>query len=497
MDNQTGKKCLLLINKKLMKTPVNYSIKNLLLLFGAILFPSFVFAQWSSPVNLSPNAINAYLNESMGPCIGVSGDMVHVVWADRFTVNKGAIYYTQSADTGLTWSSPVPITDVNHNAWNPAIAVNGSNIHVVWREIDTVTNHRSSWYKHSLDGGVTWGPVVVVDTAVADWPAVAVSGNYVYVANDIVTSATPYNTEIFFLRSLDNGVTWGPHQQVTFSSGRSEDEAITAQGSDIFMSWNDNRNVPLQIFYKHSADYGATWDPDVLINSEPSYGTMVSANRANIDIPSAGASSGHYQIHLDQSADSGATWGPDMNLTNDPANTYYYPYMVRDSNDLHMTYVKSGVGGQYLHSGDGGATWDPPFTTGFSGITLFIAYTGCVLHVIMPDSGHINYIRNPTGNAGPHCVTTTGIVSHPNKETKVKLYPNPFGSQTTIEISSSEKQENAILKVYDLLGQEIMTASFGNNNKLILGRDELNTGIYFYNILQKEKVLATGKIVVQ
>ena len=115
----------------------------------------------------------------MGPCIGVNGDTVHVVWADRLSANKGAIYYTRSADTGLTWSSPIPITDVNRNAWNPAIAVNGANIHVVWREIDTVTGHRSSWYIHSLDGGNTWGTILVLVTAIADWPAVTVSGNYV------------------------------------------------------------------------------------------------------------------------------------------------------------------------------------------------------------------------------------------------------------------------------------------------------------------------------
>jgi hypothetical protein len=190
-----------------MKTLLHCLLKILRLLIGVICLPSFALAQWSPPVNLSPNAINALLNESMGSCIGVSSDTVHVIWADRLSSKKGAIYYTQSTDTGLTWSTPVAITDLNRNAWNPAIAVNGSSLHVVWREIDTVNGHRSSWYRHSLDGGNTWGTISVLDTVIADWPAVTVSGNKVYVANDIVTSASPYNTEIFFLRSLDNGAT--------------------------------------------------------------------------------------------------------------------------------------------------------------------------------------------------------------------------------------------------------------------------------------------------
>jgi hypothetical protein len=474
-----------------------YSRKFLALLIFTVLLPHIVSAQWSSPVNLSPNAVSALLNESMGPCIGVSGDTVHVVWADRLTPTRGAIFYTQSADTGLTWSPPVAITSTGGNAWNPAVAVNGSNIHVVWREIDTLNQHRSSHYKHSLDGGITWGPDVTVDTVVADWPAVAVSGQTVYMANDIVTSASPYNTEIFFLKSSDNGTTWGPHQQITFAAGRSEDEAITAGGSHIYMSWNDNRTGQMQIFYKHSGDYGQTWDPEVAVIPPFDYGTMVSYDGANIDIPCAGAPSGHYQIMLVNSADTGATWGTAMNLTNDPANTYYYPYMVRDGSDLHLTYVKSGVGGQYLHSGDGGATWDPPYNMGYSNITPFVAYTGCAVHVIIPDSGHINYIRNPKGNFGPHCVNTTGILPSASDETDVKLYPNPFTSQTTLEISASLKPENTFLEVYDLSGQEILNYSFGKNHKLILDRKRLHSGFYFYKVFQKEKTIGNGKIIVE
>src|SRR5205814_2382833 len=110
-----------------------------------------------------------------------------------------------------------------------------------------------------------------------------------------------------------------------------------------------------------------------------------------------------------------------------------------DGNDLHVTYVKAGVGAQYLHSPDGGATWDTPHGLGFSGITPFIAYTGCVLHVIVPDSGHINYFRNPTGNGGAHCSVNTGVAFLPQYDHAVIVYPNPSGSQTTIQISPYEK----------------------------------------------------------
>lgn len=468
-------------------------------LFLAAFFSGFIpvptFAQWNTPVNISPGAVSAILNESMGSCMGVSGDTIHVVWCDRFSANKGAIYYTHSADTGLTWSTPIPITSTNGNAWNPAVAVNGSNIHVVWREIDTLNNHRSSHYKHSLDGGNTWGTNVILDTVVADWPAVAVSGNIVYVANDIVTSQSPYNTEIFFLRSADNGTTWSPHQQITSATGRSEDEAITAQGSHIHMVWNDNRYNKMQIFYKHSSDYGITWDADEPLAAPYGYGTMVSSDSAYVDVPYAGAPTGHYQIHLVQSADSGANWGTDRDLTNNMDTTYYYPYLVRDGSDLHLTYIKAFIGGQYLHSGDGGTTWDTPFTffSGNIGITAFTAYSGCVLHIIYSNNAdhHIYYMGNPTGNAG-HCTINTDVAKNKLQD-NITVYPNPFNFRTTIQFKTEIK--NTDLTIYNIFGQTVKKITV-TGDKIILERDNLPTAIYFFRLTKDNKTFTTGKIII-
>ncbi|MCX6285151.1 MAG: T9SS type A sorting domain-containing protein [Bacteroidetes bacterium] len=471
--------------------------KVLLTVVFTVFIQYATFAQWSGPVDISPGAVSALLNESMGPCIGVSGYKLNVVWCDRFSTKKGAIYYTMSADTGMTWTSPIPITNTGGNAWNPAIVVNGSSIHVVWREIDTLDNHRSSHYRHSLDGGNTWGPDVLLDSVIANWPAVTVSGNTVYVANDIVTSQSPYNTEIFFLRSTDNGTTWSPHLQLTNALGRSEDEAIMAQGSHIHMAWNDNRyNNKMQIFYKHSSDYGITWSPDDTIAPPFGYGTMVSVDSANVDVPYAGAASGHYQIQIVQSADTGSSWGMNKDLTNDPDTTFYYPYMVRDGSELHLTYVKAYIGGQYLHSGDGGTNWDVPFTffSGNIGITAFTAYTGCALHIIYMSNTdhHIHYMRNPTGNNGRHCNIATAV---PGKELPdlITVYPDPFDISTTIQFQKD--LENADLRIYNIWGQVVKTINF-TGDRIVLERNNLPSGIYFLQVQTGFKVIMKSKIII-
>ena len=72
-------------------------------------------AQWSLPAMLSQNADTTTMNESMGTCIGVSRDTVHVVWNDKHNSTHATIYYSRSVDTGLTWSTPIPITDSTIN----------------------------------------------------------------------------------------------------------------------------------------------------------------------------------------------------------------------------------------------------------------------------------------------------------------------------------------------------------------------------------------------
>jgi hypothetical protein len=79
----------------------------------------------------------------------------------------------------------------------------------------------------------------------------------------------------------------------------------------------------------------------------------------------------------------------------------------------------------------------------------------------------------------------------------VRLYPNPFTIEITIEIISSENNENYMLKIFDAAGRELVNSAFGNTNKIILYRKSLSEGIYFYKVYTKEKVITTGKMIAE
>jgi hypothetical protein len=88
----------------------------------------------------------------MGQSLAQSGDSLHVVWWDTQN-GRSVIYYTHSFDTGRTWSKPLQMTDVPDICDFPSIAVSGNTVHIAYR--DTVAGAYTTFYRRSLDGGMT------------------------------------------------------------------------------------------------------------------------------------------------------------------------------------------------------------------------------------------------------------------------------------------------------------------------------------------------------
>ncbi len=474
------KKTLLIFSKKVLPVII-------------ILSPFISFSQFGKRVKLSIHGMTAALNEDMGRCIAASNDTLHVVWHDHRTQGH-AIYYTRSIDTGVTWTMPINITDTMGKAIYPCIAVSGKNIHVVW--LDTLKGLSASYYIHSIDGGNTWSPKMCLDTNTKYWPSVAASGTNVYVAFNKLFSQTPYNTEIYLARSLDNGTTWSAEQLVSNANGRSEDQSIEVKGSHIHMSWNDNRTGIMQIYSRESYDGGATWANEMQVSNAVSpnscYTTMTSLDGNNVDIVYGQTTSSAWDVWLRPSSDTGTTWSTGVPITNaNPSGLY--PHMVRSGNNLFVAYmqiVSPAWKNWYLNSTDGGMTWSAPVQIDFGG-QPFLALTGCALHVIYPDSGAIYYRRNPNAIAG--CNLTA--IADEKISAKVSVFPNPFSESTNMKIVAEEKIENAEFKIINIYGEcilqkKISAASFEIDLK------NQPKGIYFYEIKNETEFLK-GKLISQ
>jgi hypothetical protein len=105
---------------------------------------------------------------------GPSGVISYAFAQHGTGADPGDIYYTRSADNGLTWSAAVKLnTDATTRAqWQPSLTVNpGGQVFVSWYDARTTTgNSYERWGRLSTDGGLTWATDDVLSDAPSPLP---------------------------------------------------------------------------------------------------------------------------------------------------------------------------------------------------------------------------------------------------------------------------------------------------------------------------------------
>lgn len=77
------------------------------------------------------------------------------------------------------------------------------------------------------------------------------------------------------------------------------------------------------------------------------------------------------------------------------------------------------------------------------------------------------------------------------------LYPNPAYNYFTIEYRLNE-HENAVLKIFDVLGRERMEVDLNaSSNKVLVKTDILESGIYTYKYSVNNLQNSTGKLIIK
>lgn len=90
------------------------------------------------------------------------------------------------------------------------------------------------------------------------------------------------------------------------------------------------------------------------------------------------------------------------------------------------------------------------------------------------------------------------VSTQPIKEklANVKVFPNPFTEQATFEIETDKRYQNMTLTIYNVMGQAVKTVQSNGDNQLILDRNDLTSGVYFYQLQAEGLVLDSGKLMV-
>jgi hypothetical protein len=222
---------------------------------------------WGSDISLTPTAGVAY-----HPSIAVSDSIVHVVWTDMSAGPQ--IYYARSLDNGATWDPDTIITSGSPPAGKnlASVAVSDSIVHVVWMDMRA---DPQIYYTRSLDNGTTWEVDRGISPDSAQFPSVAVHDSVVHLvyADFRLGPAFP---KIYYQHSLDNGTTWETEVMLA-DSFASWYPSVAVSDSKIHAVWLDSRHGdPSEVYYRRSMDNGITWDAEVRLTDNLSESKEVS-----------------------------------------------------------------------------------------------------------------------------------------------------------------------------------------------------------------------------
>ena len=78
---------------------------------------------------------------------------------------------------------------------------------------------------------------------------------------------------------------------------------------------------------------------------------------------------------------------------------------------------------------------------------------------------------------------------------KAIVYPNPFNFKTTVAMDLELKNADMVIK--NILGEESKKIKNIYGQQIIIDRNDLVSGIYFYQLTEGNKVLSTGKLIVE
>jgi chitodextrinase len=348
--------------------------------------------------------------KSTFPAIAVNGTDVHVVWVQNID-GIGEIYYKNSYDKGNSWERGLTLTDSGFDAGPPAIAKNGDYIHIVWHE--NRGDNNEIYYRRSTDNGVTWKDEKQLTWLGADSEksAIAVNGDYIHV---VWSDLRKKNWEIYYKRSTDNGVTWEAKRRLTYVNAVSSSPSIAVYKSRVYVFWHDNRDGDYEIFYKISQNYGDSFGAlrKLTVNNVNSIYPEVAVYKNYVHVVwndyRDGGGYGTIYWNVNDLFGTDGWWKTDTRISL-PGEADGKPAIAINERNIHVVWrdMRINTNGEiyYNYSSDNGTTWnneDTRLTDDFAwSHQPDIAADGDNIHVVWSDHRGVGvgiYYKNSTNN---------------------------------------------------------------------------------------------------
>jgi predicted transcriptional regulator len=269
------------------------------------------------------------------PSIAVEGSNVHVVWYDSRDGDFD-IYYRHY--NGTAWQPEQEIsTDVGtEHQMTPSIAVDGDNVHVVW--VDRRNGNDDIYYRHY--NGTTWQPQQEISTDVGtedQWsPSIAVEGDNVHV---VWEDQGGLDRDIYY-RYFD-GTNWQPEEEISTDIGTETQylPLVEVVGSKVHVIWYDEGDGDGDIYYRHFN--GTSWLPEqeisIDVGIEGQWHFSMAADGDDVHVAWYDGGGWDYDIYYRHF--NGSVWGSRQEISTDVGTEdQLYPSIAADAGKVHVAW---------------------------------------------------------------------------------------------------------------------------------------------------------------
>lgn len=447
-----------------------------------------------------------------GHCIAVDGDNVYAIWQGMLSEDESYIYFTKSTDGGDTFSTESAVYSGPIEAYHvmSSIDVANNNIYIAWVAATNAEADWNVWFTKSTDGGTTFAtPTPITTNNTSAFPILKAHGSNVYV---FFADAGSYPmVDYYFIKSIDNGDTWGSPSQindgtciseVNFSNLNTMDKDVDG---NIYLAWTDGRNEDSfgDIYYSKSTDGGTSFTTNVMVNdisnldsdSVQYYPSIAVGSENNvlvsfIDYRLGSDEWSNARPYIANSNDGGVSFATEQMYAE--INSYCGHAVFASNSSENIAYATCSH--QDMHFGvflsvsnDNGATYGEhiPISDEFDVDPKDI-------HAQMDSYGQVHLVWKDSRegvddtNVYYSKYNPTPMSSNNISRDKIKFYPNP--ANDIIEFSNFD--QNSIVEIYSVNGKLVFSQKI--NCKIDIS--EIPAGIYFIKILGEGKPI-TKKLI--
>ncbi len=304
--------------------------------------PSLVI--YGNATNLTNNPTDSVYGQ-----VAASNNNVYVLWQDSMpsSYTNYDIFIKKSVDNGTTFGSPVNLSNNPGFSEHPQIAAYDHNVYAIWA--DDSSGNKEVLYIKSEDNGTTFGNIKNLSNNTSDSfnQEIAVFGDNVYVV--WLDQSEGDKAKIFLKASDDGGATFGRTVNISSNANHETFPKVAAYKDSVYIAWNMADAQPDKrdnegLFFVRSSDRGTTFDNMTKLNPENDSGeAQVAAFDDAVYVVSGGLGSVNVNSPVFmKSTDGGKSFSEP--LTIDQNGTFINPTNVEvAAYDQQLSYIAEEV----------------------------------------------------------------------------------------------------------------------------------------------------------